>query len=168
MNFDLQLSNEKVTLNHLQGGPLPIISPINGLINGFAWGYNPTYRGELTPFITSRGPTLWRRFLTLTILGFVFVGVIFYGFKHPIGSGQISIIPKPELRGFWGSSLIKPPFRVTSADVVIICPDRMYITIKTWFIYWFRLGQPIEMHRLCFLSCIDSRMQIVPLSPQHS
>ena len=30
-------------------------------------------------------------------------------------SGQISIIPKPELRGFWGSSLIKPPFRVTSA-----------------------------------------------------
>ena len=27
-------------------------------------------------------------------------------------SGQISIIPKPELRGFWGSSLIKPPFRV--------------------------------------------------------
>ena len=37
-------------------------------------------------------------------------------------SGQISIIPKPELRGFWGSSLIKPPFRVTSADVVIICP----------------------------------------------
>ena len=38
-------------------------------------------------------------------------------------SGQISIISKPELRGFWGSSLIKPPFRVTSADVVIICPD---------------------------------------------
>ena len=37
--------------------------------------------------------------------------------------GQITIIPKPELRGFWGSSLIKPPFRVTSADVVIICPD---------------------------------------------
>ena len=40
-------------------------------------------------------------------------------------SGQISIIPKPELRGFWGSSLIKPPFRVTSADVVIICLDIM-------------------------------------------
>ena len=38
-------------------------------------------------------------------------------------SGQISIIPKPELRGFWGSSLIKPPFRVTSAEVVIICPE---------------------------------------------
>ena len=37
-------------------------------------------------------------------------------------SGQIIIIPKPELRGFWGSFLIKPPFRVTSADVVIICP----------------------------------------------
>ena len=27
-----------------------------------------------------------------------------------IVSGQISIIPKPELRGFWGSSLIQPPF----------------------------------------------------------
>ena len=22
------------------------------------WGYNPTYRGPITPFITSRGPTL--------------------------------------------------------------------------------------------------------------
>ena len=44
-------------------------------------------------------------------------------------SGQISIIPKPELfRGFWGSSLIKPPFRVTSIGglVVIICPDGFY------------------------------------------
>ena len=39
-------------------------------------------------------------------------------------SGQISIIPKPELMGFWGSSLIKPPFKVTSAgNVVIICPE---------------------------------------------
>ena len=38
-------------------------------------------------------------------------------------SGQISIIPKPELRGFWGDSLTKPPFGVTSADVVIICPE---------------------------------------------
>ena len=25
-------------------------------------------------------------------------------------SGQITIIPKPELRGFWGDSLSKPPF----------------------------------------------------------
>ncbi len=25
-------------------------------------------------------------------------------------SGQITIIPKPELRGFWGDSLTKPPF----------------------------------------------------------
>ena len=32
----------------------------------------------------------------------------------PHTSGQISIIPKPELGGFWGSSLIKPPFRVTN------------------------------------------------------
>ena len=34
-------------------------------------------------------------------------------FKPFKKSGQINIIPKPELRGFWGSSLIKPPFRVT-------------------------------------------------------
>ena len=45
-----------------------------------------------------------------------------YMYMHNV-SGQITIFPKPELRGFWGSSLIKPPFRVTSADVVIICPD---------------------------------------------
>ena len=38
-------------------------------------------------------------------------------------SGQITIIPKPELRGFWGDSLTKPPFGVTSAEVVIICPE---------------------------------------------
>ena len=39
------------------------------------------------------------------------------------GSGQISIFPKPELRGFWWDSFAKPPFGVTSAEVVIICPD---------------------------------------------
>ena len=38
-------------------------------------------------------------------------------------SGQITIIPKPELRGFWGDSLTKPPFGVTSAEVAIICPE---------------------------------------------
>ena len=37
---------------------------------------------------------------------------------------QITIIPKPELRWFWGDSLTKPPFRVTSAEVAIICPDQ--------------------------------------------
>ena len=41
------------------------------------------------------------------------------GFKHI--SGQITIIPKPELRGFWGGSLTKPPFGVSSAEVAIIC-----------------------------------------------
>ena len=45
--------------------------------------------------------------------------------KH---TGQISIIPKPELRGFWGSSLIKPAFRVTSALVVIICPETHHVS----------------------------------------
>ncbi len=38
-------------------------------------------------------------------------------------SGQITIIPKPELRGFWGDSLSKRQVKVTSAEVVIICPD---------------------------------------------
>ena len=53
----------------------------------------------------------------------------YYIFPHR-DSGQISIIPKPELRGFWGSSLIKPPFRVTSADVVIISPRGFLDTRK--------------------------------------
>ena len=35
-------------------------------------------------------------------------------------SGQITIIP-------WGDSLTKPPFGVTSAEVVIICPDRFLL-----------------------------------------
>ena len=39
-------------------------------------------------------------------------------------SGQITIIPKPELTGFWKESLTKPPFGVTSAEVAIICPDK--------------------------------------------
>ena len=39
-------------------------------------------------------------------------------------SGKIGIIPKPELRGFLGHSLTKPLFKVTSAEVVIIWPDR--------------------------------------------
>ncbi len=42
-----------------------------------------------------------------------------------IYSGQISIIPKPELRGFGGGfPYFSPPFGVTSAgNVVIMCPD---------------------------------------------
>ena len=39
-------------------------------------------------------------------------------------SGQIRIFPKPELRGYWGDSLTQPQFKVTSAEVVIICPDK--------------------------------------------
>ena len=31
---------------------------------------------------------------------------------------SISIIPKPELRGFWGDSLTKPPFKVTNRRVI--------------------------------------------------
>ena len=41
-----------------------------------------------------------------------------------IYSGQITIIPKPEFFGHFGdTSLTKPPFGVTSAEVAIICPD---------------------------------------------
>ena len=38
-------------------------------------------------------------------------------------SGQITIIPKPELRSFWGDSPTKPPFGVTSAEVALIWAD---------------------------------------------
>ena len=39
-------------------------------------------------------------------------------------SRQITIIPKPELRGFGGHfPYFSPPFGVTSAEVAIICPD---------------------------------------------
>ena len=44
-----------------------------------------------------------------------------------INSGRITIIPKPELRGFGGDSLTKPPFGVTSAEVAIICPYKWVV-----------------------------------------
>jgi len=37
-------------------------------------------------------------------------------------SGPSSTIPKPELRGYWGDSLTKPPFKVTSAEVALKLP----------------------------------------------
>ena len=52
-------------------------------------------------------------------------------------SGQISI-PKPELRGFWGDSFTKPPFKVTSAEVVILCPGVCVL--------WHHLNQLINTH----------------------
>ena len=54
----------------------------------------------------------------INIIGNGWWGQIIWNFN----SGQITIIPKPELRGFWGDSLTKPPFKVTSAEVVTICP----------------------------------------------
>ena len=45
-------------------------------------------------------------------------------------SRQISIIPKPELRGCWGDSPTKPQFKVTSAEVVIICSENIYISLE--------------------------------------
>ena len=44
-----------------------------------------------------------------------------------VESGQITIIPKPELSGFWGYCITKPPFKVTSAEVVVICPDEIKV-----------------------------------------
>ncbi len=51
------------------------------------------------------------------------------GIFHPwmVESGQITIIPKPELSGFWGYCITKPPFKVTSAEVVVICPDEIKV-----------------------------------------
>ena len=44
--------------------------------------------------------------------------------KLSISAGQITLIPKPELRGFWGDPLaFHHHFGVTSAEVAIICPD---------------------------------------------
>ena len=40
------------------------------------------------------------------------------------------IIPKPELRGFWGDSLTKPPFKVTSAEVVTICRPHIRTMVR--------------------------------------
>ena len=48
------------------------------------------------------------------------IQLLFRYFYWILISEQIGIIPKPELRGFWGDSLTKPPFKVTSAEVVII------------------------------------------------
>ena len=42
--------------------------------------------------------------------------------RENLTSGQITIIPKPELKALLGDSLTKPPFRVTSAEVAILCP----------------------------------------------
>ena len=67
-------------------------------------------------------------------------------------SGQISIIPKPELRGFWGSSLIKPPFRVTSADVVIICPESS--------LDFFMQPQPGEFAGISAINSINSHFSV--------
>ena len=57
--------------------------------------------------------------------------------------GQITIIPKPELRGLWEDSLTKPPFGVTSAEVATICPGYMgEITDSIPLFYIFLLNSP--------------------------
>ena len=56
---------------------------------------------------------------------------------HDMGfekSGQITIIPKPELSGFLGDSLTKPPFGVTNRRfgciIYIIYPERYVQPLK--------------------------------------
>ena len=41
-------------------------------------------------------------------------------FHHP---GQITKTPQPEISGFWENSLTKPPFGVTSAEVLTIVSE---------------------------------------------
>ena len=47
-------------------------------------------------------------------------------------SGQMTIVPKPELRGLGGNSLTTPPFGVTSAEVAIICSDTWICLFYAW------------------------------------
>ena len=48
-------------------------------------------------------------------------------------SGQITTIHKPESKGFGGDSLIKPAFKVTSAEVAMICSD-VYSNLSLWLL----------------------------------
>ena len=50
------------------------------------------------------------------------------GFINP----RLTLIPKRELREFWGDSLTNPPFKVTSAEVVIICPVPCIIGLSSY------------------------------------
>ena len=47
---------------------------------------------------------------------------------HIISSRQTITNPKPEWSIFWWIPLQSPPFRVTSAEVSIICPDIIHLT----------------------------------------
>ena len=40
------------------------MTPINGLINGFPWGYNLASRGSFTPFVSGSGAHLEHVFFT--------------------------------------------------------------------------------------------------------
>ena len=59
--------------------------------------------------------------------------VFCFRFPGKVYSGQITIIPKPELRGFCGDSLARPPFGVTSAEVAIICPVYFITSFSVFF-----------------------------------
>ena len=75
-------------------------------------------------------------------------------------SGQITIIPKPELRGFWGDSLTKPPFGVTSAEVAIICPDSWVVFVFHPLYTSARLTFPTPQHHT------SHPTQVTPGSPE--
>ena len=63
-------------------------------------------------------------------------------------SGQISTSPKPELGEYWGDSLTKPPFKVTSAEVALklltIDPDVEVPLLKVQ-LYMFSFKWPLAI-----------------------
>ena len=69
--------------------------------------------------------------------------------------GQISIIPKPELRGFWRDSPTKPPFGVTSAEVVIICPEQFTVEL-----YWVNRVDVVDR-------CVVFQIRLKPVTQWH-
>ena len=67
---------------------------------------------------------IWMRtgYLDIYIYIYIYICKTYIYIHWYIAPRQITIIPKPELRGSLGDSLTKPS-KVTSAEVAIICPD---------------------------------------------
>ena len=62
---------------------------------------------------------------------------LLYNLEGSKGVSHDHIIPKLELRAFWGHSLTKPLCGVTSAEVVIICPECIGKIILTPLLSWY-------------------------------
>ena len=75
----------------------------------------------------------WRVFLSWDVKWDVtfFQAANLFCFREGIyNSGQITIIPNPELSDFKGDSLTKPRFTMTLVEVAIICPVQWYNSQK--------------------------------------